>query len=171
MTTLAKIRLNDVTPGVRVNLREVFADAFPNDSWRSSFPHQDDLLYIVKAVDGKKEGPVLGFCAVHDPPYRFRQESKDRQTYVYNLCVRSSARRKGVGTQLIEAVRSDTPNFCMHTHYNNPHRAWFVHRNMRVIGKWREIYVEFVSWAERPKDVEAPNLRHYDPVEGLIYLD
>jgi ribosomal protein S18 acetylase RimI-like enzyme len=167
MIVIKKVALNKLNKLDLYKMRDCFRESFPKDGWKASFPHEADTVYLAKL-----NNVVLGFCVIHCPPYRFKDTTGLAQTYIYNLCVAPIHRRTGAGAALLRAVKTDYPHCCCHVLIDNPYHVWFAKQGFNIIGKWREIYIEYVGWETKAKlaALPTPNLRNYDPEEGIIYL-
>jgi hypothetical protein len=168
MTTIQETKHFDELPKVRqATMQTIFRKSFP-DQWRSAIPFPKDPVFFVL-----KDTKPIGFCMVHDACPTAMTGFPQKTPYMYNLCVLPTDRKGGAATQLLDYVTKKYGTVASHMKTTDPYHTWLTKRGWKPVGKWREIFVEYVYTPQVVKQIQPAkeNLRHYDPDENVIYLD
>lgn len=164
---IEKVILSDAKQS---EMKTCFGRSF-REKWSESFPFKDDMVYAAWEGD-----VMLGFAMIHKgPPEEMKGATAlgcKNPVYIYNLCVDPDHRGKGVGAALIQAIHGDKKNMVLHVRFDSDHHKWFMKRGFKLLGKWKQIFMEYVYVGTKTEEViPSPNLSHYDPFEGVIYLN
>jgi len=92
----------------------------------------DHLVLLAEDADGR----ILGYCAVHWLPYLFFEGSEG---YISELFIHESVRGRGVGAQLLEAVKAEArQRGCMRLSLLNGRQRDSYRREFYKKNGWRE---------------------------------
>jgi GNAT superfamily N-acetyltransferase len=100
-------------------------------------PRPGDVAHV--ALDASSAA-LLGaaWCHVHSPPLLLDDAGRPLPELV--MAVEASARGRGVGAALIEAVAADEPTLSLNVHLLNPAVRLYVRGGFRVAGRGRGWY-------------------------------